>query len=296
MSGIIVFQITLGTLLIPSVTALGIVVGWKKMRSTEAAQTAERFDAATEALTSDRLERRIDAIYELRRLAAEKRKNRRRVVADLCAFLRTSASATAPRGRASAGEIAEALEVIRSLAKDARARHPFHLDLCGTDLRGVEMNDLPIPGADFSRGLLGTTDPSVSSATFVKTLLRRAKFVCADVSSAKFLKADLAGATLLGARAVGTTFIRADLRGADFRASDCRRALFHRAEMDGADFRGADLSGAEGLTTAQLAGVLTDDETILPIRLRVVRPGLYDAIRKRLRRFSGRRTRDHVKA
>lgn len=104
--------------------------------------------------------------------------------------------------------------------------------------------------------------------------LARANFEGADLyklngSQASFKNARLKGAVLHRAIALEADFSGADFTEADLSSADLRGSIFPRARFDGANllgtrFDGADLSGALGLTDAQLALALCDANTKLP--------------------------------
>lgn len=280
MTGALIIQLTVGGLFAAGAAAAAAYTAWRTMRGATRAQRGQRFGDASRALGSDRLERRLNAIHELRDLARERPEDAGRVVVLLCGFLRDHASLTAPRARVTVGEIQEALRSIRELLKSKKWRHAAIVDLSGTALAGLDLSHLRIRRGNFSRSQLGSGARDWQAAKFCHSDLRDADFSGSWLSWVTFQGAQLRGSTFAGSRLRAAIFVGATLRGADFRAADCRGSSFDHADTRGVDFRGADLSGASGLTLDQLDAARVNEETILPERLRSRGPWLYEVLQK----------------
>jgi uncharacterized protein YjbI with pentapeptide repeats len=86
----------------------------------------------------------------------------------------------------------------------------------------------------------------------------------------RFSDADLSGAAFVGQILDGAVFANTILRDVNFVGASLRGAIFTASPVDGtrfnqADLSGADLTGAQGLTFAQIQGATTDAATVLPV-------------------------------
>jgi hypothetical protein len=213
-----------------------------------AGQITERFTRAIDQLGSDKRDVRIGGIYALERIARDSKDDHPQVVEVLTAFVREHApwparsTSSASVGRSPEGsqdelsaDVQAAMSVIarRDVSKD---RPGTALDLMRTDLRGLSLGKLPLPG-----GLQPTEigDPI-------------------DLHGALLLDANLGEAFLRKANLRDAKFVETDLRLADLSDADLRNAMFVRA-----DLRGADMWGAE-IESANLVGAIYDDRTRWP--------------------------------
>ncbi len=84
-----------------------------------------------------------------------------------------------------------------------------------------------------------------------------------------FINRDYSGAIFFGQNLDGALFQNAVLKDVNFAATSLRGAVFISSLVDGAQFgqadiSGADLSGAQGLTLAQIQNATFDDSAIFP--------------------------------
>jgi uncharacterized protein YjbI with pentapeptide repeats len=267
-SGQLILELTLGTVLMFLVAVAGTLLAWKKLRSERSANAAERLGDAAERLTSERLELRINGLLELERVVKEFRHRREDAILIVVAFIR---SRTRMCGLASisSGERAMATRI---LAK--RRRRPVRGRAYGLDLSGLDLGDL-----DFSDSQLGSDQALVPAASLRHANLRRTNFDRAVLTWCNFWGARARRASFVGANLRSAVFVKARLRSADFSYADLRDARFNQADVRGAVFLGANLATARGLTAAQLATAVVDDHTILPAVLDPNRVSFAVAIR-----------------
>ena len=86
----------------------------------------------------------------------------------------------------------------------------------------------------------------------------------ADLRGAILLGADLRQASLFWANLQGAVLSEAKLLGADLSNADLKGAFLTEANIQGTFLNGADLTGANGLTTAQIESAIIDENTRLP--------------------------------
>ena len=178
-------------------------------------------------------------------------------------------------------------------------------DLADANFEGADLRRAILIGASMQRGRLAAADVTRGRLSGINLSNADCHGVCmadadmefailanADFRNANFRDADLSGAILDGADFSGADLRRANLRGASFQdtrlhGADLRDArmggaILKHASFLGADLRGAylrvakfphtDLSGANlrdvaGLTKAQIAGMIRDPRTRLPLDL-----------------------------
>jgi uncharacterized protein YjbI with pentapeptide repeats len=265
-------------------------------------QITERFTRAIDQLGEpgdDKLDVRLGGIYALERIAIESDKDHGPIMEVLTAFLREHArwqpgsadpmSTEAPplasfwdapsRPRADFQAVAT---VLGRRADERRRTEERALDLRRVNLRFADLRDAylewaelrgaHLEGANLRRAHLEGAylrDAHLEWATLREAHVERAYLTEAHLERANLRQAHLKGAYLGGAH-----LQRADLRGADLGGADLRGADLEGADLEGADLGGArlegailgttDVSGARGLTAAQLRSTVTDDVTMLP--------------------------------
>nr|WP_281378561.1 pentapeptide repeat-containing protein [Brevundimonas lenta] len=126
----------------------------------------------------------------------------------------------------------------------------YRVNADGADLRGANMT-----GAVLANGAF--TDAQIDMATLIDADARWTNFKDAELSAANLSRGDFRDAS----------FRDADLRGARLTRGRFEGADFGGADLDQTDIRGADLSGARGLTQAQVGRACGDASTLLPGRL-----------------------------
>lgn len=120
---------------------------------------------------------------------------------------------------------------------DLRGVNVSEADLSGTNLGGADLRGADLSGADLSGANLGGTD--LSGANLRRVSLSRALMTGANLVGAFLSNADLIGALLHGA-----DLSRADLSLADLSLADLRGATLNQADLSLADLRSANLSSA----------------------------------------------------
>lgn len=219
-------------------------------------QVTGRFSTAIGQLASDKLEERLGAVYGLEHVMADSPQEHATVVSVLTAFVRERARRdplTIPEdgGRQEGPPPHFGTEPPADIraAMDVLARRPDHEEAGRMDFRRTRLTGLMLRRMDFG------SPPDLAYAYLTWADLRRADLRGADLRGAILNRADLSLSILHGALLDGAQFSEADLRGA---------YLGDESTLLGTDLGGADLTETEGLTAAQLAGALLDEETRLP--------------------------------
>jgi len=213
----------------------------ENLRITFESQITDRFTKAISQLGDTKLEIRLGAIYALERIARDSPRDEWSIMEVLTAYAREHAKVKTPKKnlpktKAESPEISEDIEAILSVI--ARRRLTYQkgedqrLDLRNTDLRGADLVEAGLSGADFTKADLDEADVSGS-----------------DLGSAFLLFANLSGVNLKNSVLLG-----AHLEGANLTAAD----------LHGADLRGANFTGAKGLSSDQLESAKGNAETTLP--------------------------------
>jgi uncharacterized protein YjbI with pentapeptide repeats len=212
----------------------------------------ESFGKAIEQLGSDKEEVRLGGIYALERISRESPTDHWPVMATLTAFVRNRArwKEGAEEKREPLTDIAAVLTVITQRVKCDRRREAKmrrRLDLQGTDLRGVHLED----GAHLEDG-------NLSGVHLEHADLKGAHLEHANLSSAHLERANLSNAHLEGADLRGAHMEHADLgethlERTDLREAHLKRTDLRQAHLEGANLRGTYLEGAN-LREAHLEG------------------------------------------
>jgi hypothetical protein len=251
-------------------------------------QITDRFSRAIDQLGqegSDNIGLRLGGIYALERIMKDSSDDEPAVIEVLCLFVRihapardsssspSAAPAQGDRKSASSPDVQAAVVVLarRPNPKDGRNQRVDFSDalllmpgavltkahLAGTwlvsaNLTSAALHEAHLPGTNLS-------EANLSEANLTKAYLPGAKLVRAGLSNAILNEADLTVAELAQANLVGAYLGNASLVNADLTEADLTGA-----NLANADLRGANLSGARGLTCAQLSSALLDDMTRLP--------------------------------
>jgi len=139
-------------------------------------------------------------------------------------------------------EIITILECGAARWNEFRRQHPDGFVLNGASLQGVQL-----ARADLHSVILMDSD------------LQRANLAAAILESAVLRKTNLRDSDLRKANMNRADLFRANLAGADLREASLVSCFLKRADLSGAD-----LSTARGLTDAQIADALGDEQTRLP--------------------------------
>ena len=219
----------LATLTTVSIALFSSLQSQTQYRDTQA---SARFESAVKLLAGDDLTTRVGGIALLGQVAQTNGERRENAVRLLATFLRVRSPAT-DAGRAAAVTQEPAAEEVRAVFSAMSYRgNVTEVDLGRISARGLQLQNTDLRGLILARS-------DLSGGTFERSDLRGVSLQGATLRNVSFGQADLTGAVLVGA----------DLTGADLK----------RAKL-----AGADLSGATGLTSAQLAGAITDEQTRLP--------------------------------
>jgi uncharacterized protein YjbI with pentapeptide repeats len=133
---------------------------------------------------------------------------------------------------------------------DSRKANLSRADLCGIDLRGLNLSDGDLHEADIS--LSNLRGANLSNINLRGAYLRNSDLSGVDLTGAElrhanFHKATLVEACLKNASLYETDFTDANLKGVNFEG-----AQFHNAQLKNANFYGANLSGVMNLNLKQL--------------------------------------------
>ena len=266
----------------------GLFFTWRRFRLADESQITERFTRAIGLLDSQEASIRAGAIYALKRIARDSRRDRGTVIELLCAFVREQPHRSekecwnaSGEGIPPAADVEAALTTICTLLSSYGKKRRPPIYLFGSDLRNARMPGASLPGAQLWESYLNGAmfddadlvgaffrrsfaegayfrRADLRGAYFTHARLKRAKLQRArldahptrgDRSAADLIEADLGGADLSEANLRGAELARASLRGANL-----TDALLREADLRGADLTGADLTGAE-LEQTDLRGV-----------------------------------------
>jgi len=141
-------------------------------------------------------------------------------------------------------------------------------NLEGEDLSGRTLAEAPLTNASLRRCDLSGSD-------FTKAELHGADLRHAEIIGGQMKEANLAVARLRHAHLRGCRMEGVNLKGADLAGADLSGSVFDGADLKGANLlgvllAGADLSGAKGMTQAQLESATGDAKTKLPPGLRLL--------------------------
>jgi hypothetical protein len=229
-----------------------------------------------EQLAGEKIEMRLGGIYALEGVMNDKTSPQyhQPVLEALCAFVREKTI-----GKTASKDKLATYDPKDKPATDVQAA----ITVIGRRIKGpgvVDLANVSVPVADLSGADLSGAN------------LRGANLAVATLSSARLINADLSGAILLGANLSGADLSRASLddanliaailgganlsdavvRGADLRGASLGGANLINASLRGANLSGADLSGARGLTQAQLDEACGNANTKLPEGLKPPKP------------------------
>ncbi len=169
--------------------------------------------------------------------------------------------AATPAGPDVEAILADHARWVASGGGDGKRARLDRADLAGRDLAAAQLTS----------ALLGSAD--LSGCNLSEAQMHGADLRHADLTGSRLVGANLAVSRLRHARLCacqldGANLRGADLAGADLSATRMPDAELHGAILLGANLSAADLSGAAGLTQAQLERVRGDGKTRLP-------PGLF---------------------
>nr|VFK68038.1 MAG: Pentapeptide repeat-containing protein [Candidatus Kentron sp. UNK]VFK71912.1 MAG: Pentapeptide repeat-containing protein [Candidatus Kentron sp. UNK] len=242
----------------------------------------ERFTRAIELLGSEKLQIRLGGIYALERIARDSLRDHWTVMETLCAFAREGTRE--PRrakgeGTPSDEEDADAESTFLPPATDVQAA----LTVMGRrgeegraweqkkgkelDLRGVHLEQANLQEAHFEG--INLMDAYLERSHLLGIHLEEAYLWEANLNRSLLFDAHLNNAELRGAYLQRSICQRADLRGTDLRKAHLEGANLQDAHLEGAflweaHLEGTNLSGAKGLTQAQIDDAILDEHTELP--------------------------------
>lgn len=279
---------TLAYIMAGVLAIIGIYMAHRRIRALERqvlvaqeGQITERFTRAIEQLGSDRMEVRLGGIYALERIANDSDKDYWTIMETLTAYVRERVPWRKPnplsQGQVSEDElvfsatdpkIKPATDIQAVLTILGRRKYSLdhgesqRLDLCNTDLRGINLVDAHLEWLYFDEAHMEGAILEYAHlewVTFAGTYLPKAFLAEAHLENANLEEADLEEASLMGAHLED-----ASLNGARLEKASLFGSYLERTSLHGTHLEGANLSHATGLTREQLAQAITDEKTILP--------------------------------
>ena len=296
---------TLGQILSGVAVLAGLIFAWQQLGSTmrsvqlsEQGQITDRFTRAVEQLGSENVSARLGGIYALEQIARDSERDYLPAMEVLADFIRetgfeqqgdgTPALAGRPRRETVAAVRVIARRSSEQMELQARQAIPC-IDLSGVNLiqltlseganfDAVCLNDADLsgsvlPGATFARSDLSDArfwSSRLEGTEFVDTEMSGSDLEASDLTDARFVNVVMSEANLAGANLVGTTLQTSQLLGATLAGARLFEATFPGSDLTAVDltgalFTGSDLSGALGVSAAQLDLAELDSATLLPI-------------------------------
>ncbi len=239
-------------------------------------QIQERFKAAAEHLSNERVSARIASFYEFYRLAKiESEPDLKENIFDiLCAHLRqiTKDENYQSKERESdqtAYEISKPIEEVQSLLntlfkirnKNDLIFRGMNADLAATNLQGANLQE-----ANLQYAILHNTNLEnaiLQEANLQEANLQEAKLQYAKLQKANMQNANLQGADLLGANLSDANMQQADMCQAYLHYANLQRTNLQDVDMEDVNLKNANLQGAN-LQGANLFNAMINKETTMP--------------------------------
>lgn len=261
---------------------------YKNAQAAEDKQITERFSKAIELLGNQQIEVKLGGIYALEQIAKDApEKYHWTVMEVLTAFVRENA----PLKKEEEGE----KEEIPKLRTDIQAaltvigrrncekyQGTQRLDLSNIDIRGANLREAYLEGANFRKSNLQEVDLSeahlqkaylfgikLQNANLNNTNLQDVVFSKANLKNADLTNAKLQGAKLFKANLQYVVLYEANLQGADLNQANLQDAFLGEANLQEANFnqaslQGADLKRSKNIENQQIILANGDEHTILP--------------------------------
>lgn len=237
-------------------------------KPAEAVDRGDEIEVLAARLATATPAERAQAIAVLSEIDRASAHHHARVLAVLLDFVRRErAKGERPRGE-------PAIDVRAALGAIGR-RAWVDTETAPLPLTGLDLGQCVLAGADLRRADLSGS--VVSCCNFLGSKLAGAKLTGAVLDESLMMalhleQADLSGASLRSTNLTDAFLDDACLANADLTFTVLVKASVRRADLSGATISGtqlggADLSGARGLTRAQLTGAETDNLTELPADL-----------------------------
>lgn len=193
--------------------------------------TNQRLPTLIKDLQHQRMETRLNAVYELEQIAHSYPQYHWLIMEAICNFIHHhAASISASRlDSRSTLLIQAALDVIakRNSRYDQENQQ---LDLSYLDIRGANLSEGNLEGANlYCANLCGA---NLSEANLCGTIL-----TAADLSGANLAGADLSGSILSAANLTGANLSGANLTGANLYLANLQEVILHEARLNGANLR-----------------------------------------------------------
>jgi uncharacterized protein YjbI with pentapeptide repeats len=166
----------------------------------------------------------------------------------------------------------DVITALQILSRNQAASDVSVVDLTGTYLRGMEIDEIQLAFADLRDADLSWAilrDANLRKANLDGANLSSADLAGADLNLAQLHDADLGAASLRGSKMFSAQLAGVNLRVAQLRLADLNRANLVRADLTKAtlrwaDLRGADLGRVRGLTAEQVLETRLATNTVLP--------------------------------
>ncbi|GGT00675.1 hypothetical protein GCM10010270_85590 [Streptomyces violaceus] len=254
---------------------------------TQQGQITDRYNNAVSNLGDDSEDVRLGGMYALERILEDSPRDREPICNVLSAYVR--GHAVRPKEPVKSADDRfdirpgrDVITALQILSRNQAASDVSVVDLTGTYLRGMEIDEIQLAfadlrDADLSWAILRYANlrkanldgANLSLADLAGADLNLAQLHDADLGAAslrgsKMFSAQLAGANLRVAQLRSADLNRANLRGADLRGANLVCADLTKATLRWADLRGADLGRVRGLTAEQVLETRLATNTVLP--------------------------------
>lgn len=209
-----------------------MVLSSKQMNTyAEINVTNQRLKTVIRALQHQTMETRLNAVYELERIAHNYPQYHCLIMEVICNFIHHHAS------RISSSRLEDCSTLLIQAALDVIAKRNVRydsenqqLDLSSIDLRGVNLRGSNLEGANLYR--VNLSDANLSQANLCGTIL-----TAADLSGANLAGANLSGSILSAANLTGANLAGANLHGANLYLANLREVILHEVILNGANLR-----------------------------------------------------------
>lgn len=243
------------------------IAAWRSYTAHRQAETAqnslldERYQSAAEML-GGKLAVRLAGIHALTRMAQRHLTHHVLIMSALSAVVRTSAKREdgismelMPEMPEDVTVIMEALAARNPEQLSVESKEEYQLDLRGTDLRGLPVDNVMFPRAILDYAVFSDSE---NLATFLDTDFQDASLVGTSLDAAFLSRVNLASANLTCASLTSAILSLANLREATLSDVDFSNAEFDEVNIENAILEDTNLTNVTGLTQQQLNSAKID--------------------------------------